>query len=185
MLEKLMKKLVELFKSKNIEIEEKELQKELEEIINKDDDPDISKLDLEKYRKDIDESPLLKAVLEQNKILTQSVKDLKDALGKEQADREAAIKAAQEKAKAEREKKIEDTLKKALEEKKISEGEKEIWKKKLEKDFDWAKEDLDKMEVKKHFKKEDPKNITEPGKEDGYEKLLSEAKNLLNESITN
>jgi len=156
-------KLLALFKSKGIELgdKEKDLKTEFDKLEkDKDGNVDLSKLDLSKLtNKDVD--PVLQAVIEQNKILMQSVKDLQSTLGKEQSDREAAIKAQTDKAKADQLKKVTDAVEKAFKEKRIVEADKAIWTARLTKDFDEWNKELEAKPVPKQF--EQKKNETPPG----------------------
>jgi len=117
---------------------------------------DLSKIDMSKMTND---NPLFKTLIEQNQALIQQTKDLTAALGKETQERENAVKAASEKAKAEQDKKIDDTIKKALQDKKIVEADKEVWKNRLEKDYnEWNKE-LEAKPLPKQFQGKDTKPV--------------------------
>ncbi len=81
---------------------------------------------------------IVEKLIEQNKALAANVKSLKDALAEEKAQREAAIKAEQERIEKENKEKVANAVKKLLDEKKITEADKEIWQKLYEKDFEAA-----------------------------------------------
>jgi len=189
-----MDKLKELFleffknfaKENSVELKDGELEKQIEEILkNNTPEIDLSKLDLSKLGAD---NPVLKAILDQNATLTQSVKMLQDTLGKEQQDRENARKVAEDQAKKDHEKKINDCLDKAEKEGKFSKSEREDWKAKLEKDFEMASEFLGGMPVKKQFKSDEDDKSNEDkspsGKGSSYADDLSKAKEFLTESTT-
>lgn len=162
----MLEKLKALLKKMGIEIaadKEAEFKTEVEKL-EKDSggNVDFSKIDLSKFTKE-NSDPLLKAVVEQNQALSQQVKDLLTALADEKTARENSLKATEAQQKADREKKISDKIADALKNKRITEAEKDLWKGRLEKDFDeWGKE-LDAKPVSKQFEK---KEIT-PGQGDG------------------
>ena len=151
-------KIKAFLKGKGIEIpedKENEIKAEIEKL-EKDatGNIDFSKLDLSKLTGDKSD-PLLKAVVEQNQVLMQQVKDLMTALGEEKKARDNSVKAADEQRKKDNEKKVADAITKALENKKITEADKDAWKGRLEKDFDeWSKE-LEAKPVPKQFEKKD------------------------------
>lgn len=103
---------------------------------------DLSKLDLKSLLKDEGkENPLLKTLVENLTAAMQEIKDLKATLGKELTEREAAIKAQQEKTKSDFDKKVKDRIEKAMKEKIIVEADKDLWTGRLTKDYDeWDKE---------------------------------------------
>lgn len=130
---------------------------------------DFSKLDLSKFSKSDSDNPLLKTILEQNQALTSQVNNLMKALGDEKTARDNAAKSTEEMLKKEREQKVAGAIEKAFKEKKITEAEKDIWKARLEKDFDeWSKE-LDARMVDKRFEKKEggttqtKTDVNEPG----------------------
>jgi regulator of replication initiation timing len=122
---------------------------------------DLSKLDLKSLLKgDEKANPLLETLIASNNALMQEVKDLKSTLGKELTDREAAIKAQQDKAKADAAQKVQDAIKKALETKKIVEADKPLWETRLTKDFDEWNKELDAKPIPKQFQKPEQKTNT-------------------------
>lgn len=175
-------KLIELLKKLGIDItgKETELKTELDKLAKDGDgNIDLAKLDLTKLSGGGNDD-LVKAVLEQNKILTQSVKDLKDTLAKEISDRENAIKAQQEQAKKDQEKKINDAIEKAKKEKRIVEADVEKWKDRLTKDFDEWNTELEAKPVPKEFQnnKNSNSNSNNNNNNDGDKKNESPLRTL-------
>lgn len=174
MFEKILQKLLSLFKSKNVEIKKEDLEAELKSEFS----------DLETKIKDLTvDNPVIKAMMDQNNVLIQQVKDLQAALIEEKKFREDAAKTAKEQADKDFEKKIADTIKKALDDKKITEAEKAEWEAKLKKDFEWANGDLNKLQVKKELKAPDKPAEKTEGNKDEYKNLIDNAKTLLSQSI--
>lgn len=188
MKEKILAFLKSLLNKKEVEFKEDELETQIDELLKDNSgDLDLSKLDLSKLNfgdsKLEENNPLIKAILDQNKILTQSVKDLKDALGDERKSREEAVKAAQDEADKKHKQKIADRLKKAIDDKVITEGEKEDWQKKLEKDYDMANDFLDKMNPKKQFEKKDSSKKDDDKNTNDHETNMESARSLLAQSF--
>lgn len=117
---------------------------------------DIEKLLAGLNGKGKEPDPVLTAIIEQNKILTQSVKDLQSVIGQEQTARKAAIEAAQAQAKTEQEKKINELIEKAFTDKKIVEADKALYKSLAEKDFDNTSKLIAGMKVAKQFEGKKP-----------------------------
>lgn len=154
----MLEKLKALLKKFGVEIaadKEAEFKTEVEKLErDSNGNVDFSKLDLTKFTKE-NSDPVMRAVIEQNQALSQQVKDLLNALGEEKTARTNSLKATEEQQKKDREKKVADKITDALKNKKITEAEKDIWKGRLEKDFDeWGKE-LDAKPVPKQFEKKD------------------------------
>lgn len=147
----------------DIKEKEAELKAEIDKL-EKDADGniDLSKLDLKSLLGDdnkIKDNPALKILTDTLAAAMQEIKDLKATLGKELIDREAAVKAQQEKTKADFEKKVADRIDKALKDKMIVEADKELWRGRLTKDYDeWDKE-LSAKQMPKEFQSKK----TEPG----------------------
>jgi len=120
----MFKKLMELFKKKNVEITEEEL-KELVSEENLDDLDDNAKR-------------IIKAMDSKNKALEEKLKTLADIIQKEKEYRENAIKIEEERIKSERAKKVDEAVNKLFADKKISEAQKEHWKKMFETSFEDA-----------------------------------------------
>ncbi len=98
---------------------------------------DLSKLDLSKF-KDDETKKVVETLTNQNTVLTQRVNDLISTIAKEQQARDAATKAAQEDAKKAFDKKVSVAVQKLFDDKKITEAQKEDWKKSFEASFDSA-----------------------------------------------
>lgn len=79
---------------------------------------------------------IMQALVEQNKALAGNVDILRQTLGEEKAQRDAAILAEQTRQKAEKKSKVESAVKKLLDEKKITEADKPVWEKLLDNDFE-------------------------------------------------
>jgi len=81
---------------------------------------------------------LIEKLIAQNKALAGNIKILKETLAEETKQREAAIKAERERQEKEAKQKIAAAVEKLLEEKRITEADKEIWLNLYEKDFENA-----------------------------------------------
>lgn len=81
---------------------------------------------------------LIAELINQNRSLQGSVKNLQDALVEEKKQRELAIQSEQQRLENEKNKKIQDSIKKLLDENKITEADKETWEKLFIKDYENA-----------------------------------------------
>jgi hypothetical protein len=120
----MFKKLMELFKKKNIEITEEELK----EIVGEESLDDL----------DDNAKRIIKAMDSKNKALEEKLKTLTDIIQKEKEYRENAIKSEEERLKAEKSKKVDEAVNKLFLDKKIAEAQKEHWKKMFETSFEDA-----------------------------------------------
>jgi len=94
---------------------------------------------------------VFKLLIEQNKSLTQAVKDLQTTLSAEASEREKIVKATQERAKADNEKKVADAVDEALKSGKITEAQKANYTNLFTANFDSTKAIVDGLPVSKQF----------------------------------
>lgn len=121
----MFKKLMELFKKKNVEITEEELKELVGDEENLDDLDDNAKR-------------IIKAMDSKNKALEEKLKTLTDIIQKEKEYRENAIKSEEERLKAEKTKKVDEAVNKLFTDKKIAEAQKEHWRKMFETSYEDA-----------------------------------------------
>ena len=191
MLKNLLEKVKELLKAKNVEVTdemEKDLESKIKDVVG--DKLDDQNIDLKKILDDDsgkDNEKVINALIEQNKVLMQNVKNLQATLADENKAREEAKEIAKKQAEKDFDKKIKDRVEKAYKDKLITESEKEGWEKKLKTNFDMADEFLKNMEPKKQFKNDDKTGDDKGGDdkkpENEYRGLVNDAKNLLEDSI--
>lgn len=105
---------------------------------------------------------IVEKLIEQNNALSANVKSLRDALAEEKSQRDAAIKTEQERIEREHKQKVDNAVKKLLEEKKITEADKIIWQKLYEKDFEATEKAASQIFIKKESGKE-PENKNAAG----------------------
>lgn len=128
----LLKKFGFEFKEK-----ENELDKELESLFGNDKNNfEPAKIDTSKF--DPDTKKLFEALINQNQAMMGSIKSLQEALNEEKKTREQIIKNEQERMAKEKEVKIKAAVEKLLNEKKITDADKDTWQALYNNDFEKA-----------------------------------------------
>ncbi len=183
-------KIKAIFKNKGIEIpadKENEFKSDIEKLTAElnGNNPDLAKiLDGLKNTGGNEISPVLEALVKEIAVLSEQNKNLTTLLNEEKVSRQKAIQAQADADRAAKEKKVNDAIKKALADKKITEADKESWIKRLTSDFDEWNKELEAKPVLKQFEKKEtiPKG-RDKGVGDEKKSLLRTATEIIREQM--